>query len=234
MCTIGAATTKNGAFLFKNMDPRRGFPFKGGIEYFQKNNTNIIVVKDENGCYGGINEKGVAVVGTFVNIQEFQNNYFANENLLDILAIGEFPAVLNHLKNNRDNLFGNLLLADKLNIEAIELAGNLIYSKTVKRYVMTNHFQELSLQLRTIKDDFIKEWTTSRLRRAQILIENVRSIDNAKEFLSDHVGAPDFSICNHGLIATAASYIFDCNNKCVLFCNGNSCSNCFTKYSFEN
>lgn len=172
MCTIGAIETKNNNLIFKNLDPRRDTPFKVWVERIHFNGENIIAIRNEMGCYGGINSKGIGIVGTFVNIHIGQNNYFDGNNLINILSIGNLSTTYDHLIANENNLFGNLFLADQSKIWAIELAGKIVNSKLVSQYVMTNHFRDTPLDLLTKNDDFIRKWTTLRLERAKILIRN--------------------------------------------------------------
>lgn len=185
----------------------------------------MIVVCNDNGCYGGVNDHGIGAVGTFVNIADNQNNYFDKDNLAIILSMGGGEMVVDYLRHNSMKLYGNMLISVKEKIYAFELAGDLIDCQEVTAYVMTNHFQRLPLQIQTINDTLICNWTTKRLKRAKELIGSVVSIDDAKCFLSDHESEIDYQICNHGQIRTASSYIIDGRNKCIHYCHGNPCIN---------
>lgn len=230
MCTIGAVHLKDSSILFKNLDPRRGTPFEAWVEKIYCNNNEILVVKNSLGCYGGINCYGVAIVGTFINIHKNQNNYFDNDNLVQLLALGQINDVCEYLKKNEKLLYGNILLASPEKIYSFELAGEHIHCERTTRSVMTNHFKCLPFDLQTKNDKFIMDWTTKRLARAEEIIPTVSSIETAKIFLSDHENFPDFSICNHGAIQTAASFIFDCKSKKLYYNSGSACLNNYNIY----
>lgn len=231
MCTIGGVNSQGNNLLFKNLDPRRGYSFEEWVSRYEFGKLKILVVRNSIGCYGGLSSQGIGIVGTFVNIKEQQHNYFDGDTLIDILKLGDASAVLRYLQD-QDELYGNLLLSSCDTIWAIELAGQQKDICIVDRYVMTNHFQKLQLQLRTYSDPLIRNWTTLRLQRAKLLIKTCNSIDRIKELLSDHMNSTDYSICNHGKIATASSYILDINNLVLYYCHGNPCCNNYEVYSF--
>jgi len=231
MCTIGSAITNQGNIIFKNRDPRRGTQTNDWVNRWHINGINILVIQNDIGCYGGLNQFGIGVVGTFVNISSDQNNYFDQYNLLDILKQGEESNVVGYLKKNDAKLYGNILMSTPNKIIAFELAGKRIFYEIVHKYVMTNHFKKLPLTLRTIDDELIKNWTTKRLERGEQIIYNVNSIEDAKQFLSDHKNEIDYSICNHGQISTASSYIINSTKKQVHYCLGKPCCNDFVIYN---
>jgi hypothetical protein len=112
------------------------------------------------------------------------------------------------------------------------LCGETVNIKKIKdQYIMTNHFQHVKKQLRTINDPFITKWTASRLAQGNALIQDVSTLDDIKLLLSDHKHNPDYSICNHGKINAASSYIIDCTGKIIYCCQGNPCKNNYIAYS---
>lgn len=136
-----------------------------------------------------------------------------------------------YLQQNPKKYYGNIICSDGTLAYAFELNGAEVECFLVeKRYIMTNHFQHIKKPIRTISDTFIKTWTEKRLLRGQTLIKSVSSCDDIKKLLSDHAGYPNFSICNHGRIHTASSYIINCSEKTILYCTGNPCKNEYIEY----
>ena len=223
MCTIGTIRLDSN-YLFKNRDPIRGTPLDEWIEQTVIGHLKMLVVRNNVGCYGGINNLGVGIVGTYVNIVENQNNYFDSNNLLAILSRGNLESVREYLEKNPDRYYGNLICGDPSKSYAFELNGNQTNCLPVTdKYVMTNHFQYIEKQIRTIGDAFVKNWTYTRLSRAKALLANVESFSDIVSLLSDHANSPEHSICNHGKVPTASSFIIDCNNCCIWFCQGPPC-----------
>lgn len=233
MCTIAAKKLHQGIFVFKNRDPIRGTPLVEEVSRINVNNVEMIIIQNSAGQFGGINYDGTAIVGTFVNIHEHQKNYF-NENYLSyMLSLGEINNIVNYLKLNPDKLYGNLIVANSETIYAFELSKEEIWYKEIDiEYTATNHFINLSQTLRTIDNSYIVNWTTKRKHTAEQLISNVQSLNDIKNFLRNHAEHPYYSICNHGDIPTASSYIFDCAKKLVYYCSGAPCLNEYKKIGF--
>ena len=230
MCTIGTVKLEH-TYIFKNRDPIRGTTMEEWIEVIEINNKKFLIIKNHKGCYGGLNQAGVGIVGTFVNMIIEQCNYFDGDNLLKILYNGNIECIRDYLIGNPDKYYGNLICSDGIISYAFELNGNEVDCLPIEdRYIMTNHFQRINKHIRTASDKFIYSWTEGRLRRGSELVKMVSSCDEIKSLLSDHDGYPDFSICNHGQICTAASYIIDCTQKTILYCKGNPCKNNYIEY----
>lgn len=230
MCTIGFIKLEH-TYIFKNRDPIRGTSFDEWIEPLMFETKRFLIIKNQSGCYGGYNQEGVGIVGTFVNMSTSQNNYFDGNNLIRILSQGCINNIKEYLFYNTNQYYGNLICSDGISSYAFELNGREVNCLSIKdQYVMTNHFQQIKKPIRTISDEFIKLWTEGRLRRGRELIKKVNSLDGIKEFLSDHNGYPNYSICNHGHIHTATSYIIDCTDNKILYCTGNPCENEYIEY----
>lgn len=233
MCTIGAARLSH-TYIFKNRDPIRGTPLEEWIDMIEYKSKKFLVIKNHLGCYGALNQEGVGAVGTYVNMIAGQNNYYDGNNLLDILYKGNISAVKKYLQCNPKKFYGNMLCSDGDLTYAFELNGEEVVCLLIDdKYIMTNHFQKINKTIRTISDSFIKSWTEKRLLRGKSLIEAVTSCNDIKKLLSDHEGYPDFSICNHGHIHTASSYIIDCTKKSILYCSGCPCENDYIEYDFR-
>lgn len=232
MCTIGTVRLEH-TYIFKNRDPIRGTSIEEWIEKFQIDSKEFLIIKNHQGCYGGLSRDGIGAVGTFVNMNSEQNNYFDGNNLIKILSKGSIKNIKEYLTYNPDKYYGNFICSDGTKSYAFELNGEEVSCLTINnRYVMTNHFQRIKKPIRTISNAFIKTWTEERLRRGKELIQTVVSCDEIKGILSDHNGYPDFSICNHGHIHTATSYIIDCTERVILYCVGNPCQNEYIEYKF--
>jgi len=163
MCTIGSAFLDN-VYVFKNRDPIRGTPTDERVEVI--NNNQILIIRNDIGCYGGLNSLGVGIVGSFVNIAENQNNYFNGDNLIEILSCGDIESIHKFLSINHSKLYGNIVCSDGLKTYSFELDGSKADSLQVEsNYIATNHFQRIAKEIRTINDPFISKWTYSRLER---------------------------------------------------------------------
>jgi len=217
VCTIGCVRLDESMFIFKNRDPIRGTPTDERVDSYPAKDSKIIVIRNDVGCYGGINSSGVGIVGTFVNMNEKQNNYFDGGNLITILEYGDISSIVGILKRNPLNLYGNIICSDSNSAYAFELNGSEIHCTNIENcYVMTNHFQKINRKIRTIDNPFISKWTNSRLTCGRELVFQIKSKNDIIRLLSDHSGYPDYSICNHGIIPTTSSYIIDCTEKRVL------------------
>ena len=234
MCTIGCANLDK-VYIFKNRDPIRGTSLDEWVEQIRLGNSNLLIIKNNKGCYGGLSSFGVGLVGTFVNIIAEQENYFDDDYLLEILNHGSIKKVHGFLSRNPKKLYGNIICSDGIETYAFEMNGDEVDSMEISdRYIMTNHFQHISKSIRTISDPFIRQWTYSRLERGKHLLKTVSNVEDVKKLLSDHDGIPDISICNHGKIPTASSYIIDCTEKEVLYCRGTPCENKYVSFAFAN
>lgn len=230
MCTIGAVKLEH-TYIFKNRDPIRGTPVQEWIETIHFCSKKFLIIKNHQGCYGGLNQEGVGAVGTFVNMISGQSNYFDGSNLIEILCKGSINCIKEYLNQNPNKYYGNFICSDGIVTYAFELNGEEVRCSVIDdRYVMTNHFQRIKKPIKTISDEFIKSWTERRLQRSRELIKTVVSCNGIKALLADHDGYPDFSICNHGRIHTATSYIIDCTEKIILYCSGNPCENEYIEY----
>lgn len=83
MCTT-AAISLNGFFLIKTRDPVRGKIFEDDVKLFEDRLKKLIICNDD-GMYGGINEKGVGIVATYVKVKERQIPYFGDDYVRKIL-----------------------------------------------------------------------------------------------------------------------------------------------------
>ena len=230
MCTIGCVHVNN-VYIFKNRDPIRGTPMNEWIEKISFGSSNLLIIKNHQGCYGGLSSFGVGLVGTFVNMVAGQKNYFDEDYVIEILRHRNIKEVQNFLSCNSEQLYGNVICSDGNETYTFEMNGNEVNSmKVTDRYLMTNHFQRIQKSIRTTSDPFIHQWTYSRLEQGKHLLAGVSNIENIKQLLSDHEGYPDFSICNHGKIPTASSYIIDCSDKTIFYCQGNPCKSFYLDY----
>lgn len=230
MCTIGCANLGK-TYIFKNRDPIRGTSTDEWIEKILVNDLKILVIRNNSGCFGGINEYGVGIVGTYVNIIENQNNYFDGLNLITILKQGDIHKVKQFLISNTEKLYGNIICSDGIYTFAFELNGAETNCQLINGYyASTNHFNQINKNIRTIEDPYISNWTNIRLERARELLESANSFNDIIKLLSDHNNYPNFSICNHGEIPTLSSYIIDCSNKSIYYCKGSPCKNAYVRY----
>ena len=174
----------------------------------------------------------MGLVGTFVNMVDGQKNYFDGDYVPEILSQGNIKAVQDFLSYNPARLYGNVICSDGNDMYMFELNGEEVNSLQITdRYLMTNHFQRIQKPIRTISDPLINRWTHSRLERGKQILADASTLEDIKKLLSDHEGYPEFSICNHGKIPTASSYIIDCSEKTIFYCVGSSCECKYMAYA---
>ncbi|MEM5793416.1 MAG: hypothetical protein QXY45_03635 [Candidatus Aenigmatarchaeota archaeon] len=112
MCTIGAKKINGIFYLLKTRDPVPGWMFEDEVKLFDDNIKKLIVC-NKDGMYGGVNQKGVGIVGTYVKIKEGQSAYFDDNHIRMVLDSNTAQKALNFIKNFKPTMGGNIILADK-------------------------------------------------------------------------------------------------------------------------
>lgn len=231
MCTTGAINL-NGFFLFKTRDPVFGWIFEDMVKEFKDNNMKKLIVCNDDGMYGGVNDRGVGYVGTYVKIKDEQAAYFDDEYMRKVLDGETVREAVEIVKKSMPLMGGNLAIADENECFVLEVGPDKIEIEKIKdKSVRTNHFLKLPYQSVQYNDPIFNKWTHSRFDRATELLKNVKKWEDLKRLLSDHKNG-NFSICNHSKSQTSSGFIIDTKGKKLFHSRGNPCEIEFKEYTF--
>lgn len=246
MCTLATKRLNNSWFLIKTRDPVPWMRIDDEIKLFntKEDKYQKLIIQNpkpkEDGYYGGINEKGVGFVATFVPVSENQVSYIRRPYVRLILDASSAKEAVKTIKAFNPHIGGNFFVADKKECYEIEGAPNE-YSirKVTKPKAKTNHFKYLNYENLQIKIPWFKKWTFNRLNRTQILIENAETLTDLKNILKDRVNADSSTaICmikgdSDYNPPTESAIILDTKNASIYYCHGNPLENSFKKYNFS-
>lgn len=231
MCTTGAINL-NGFILFKTRDPVAGMIFADEVRIV-RDKIKKLIVSNNDGMYGGINDLGVGIVATYVKVRAGQIPYLVDDYIEQILEAKTAKEATKIIESFNPPIGGNIIVADENSSFVIECGPDELIAKEVKdKVIRTNHFLNLPYQSIFYKDSKFKKWTETRFSRATKLLRNVKNIKDIKSLLKDHEGYPDISICNHGKIPTGSAFIINTEKREILHCEGNPCESKFKKYNF--
>ncbi|NMB56368.1 hypothetical protein GYA19_00310 [Candidatus Beckwithbacteria bacterium] len=242
------ATTKidNSWFLLKTRDPVPWMRIDDEIKLFDSDidKAKKLIIQNpdpkQDGYYGGINEYGVAFVATFLPVAENQISYIRRPYVRLILDAQNARQALKLIKSFNPKIGGNFFIADKNDCFEIEGAPSEYFVKKInKPLAKTNHFLHLPYQNLQINIDGYRNWTETRLKTAQALIDKAKNIYDLENILKDRTNAKDkAAICMlkgdwDYNPPTASAFIFDTKNTLVYYCQGNPLEKKFKKYSFS-
>lgn len=192
----------------------------------------------EDGYYGGINERGVAFISTFVRTSEDQVSYIRKPYIRLILEAKTASQAVEIIKGFNPKIGGNMFVADPVTCFGIEATSKEYYVEEIKdQEVKTNHFNHLvGRNLGFEKDPEFEVWSKTHEARAGALVENVASIDDCERLLSDRqnceTGRAICSSSKEATVYTYSAFIFDTANKRVRYAQGCPCEVGFREYSF--
>ncbi len=244
MCTTAAKNIDNSWFLIKTRDPVPWMKWEDEIKLFDtpqdKLKKYIIQNPDlhEDGYYGGINEKGVTFISTFVPVSENQVSYIRRPYVRLILDASTAKEAVEIIKNFNPKIGGNMFVADKDECYGIEgVPDKYFVEKITKPSVKTNHYIHLeeykNLQF---SNPWFIEWTTDRYNRAKELINKANSLEDLKSILKDRKNAEKkTAICTikeENECCTFSAFIFDTKNIKTFYCQGNPSEKDFKEYTF--
>ncbi len=245
MCTIATRQLDSSWFLIKTRDPVPWMRLDDEIKLFDspadKFKKLIIQNPDpkEDGYYGGINEKGVAFVATFLPVAENQVSYIRRPYVRLILDAATAKDAVEIIKSFNPKIGGNFFVADKDEAYEIESAPEKVFVKKVSQpTAKTNHFLHLPYVNLQMKNPWFANWTKNRFKRAQILLDKATTIEDLENILKDRENSDTASaIC---MIAdespdnppTYSAFVFDTGNKVAYYCQGNPLEKPFKKYDF--
>jgi len=244
MCTTAAKKLNDTWFLLKTRDPVPWMRWDDEIKLFDSKADKFkkLIIQNpdphEDGYYGGINEKGVAYISTFVGVAENQISYIRRPYVRLILDASTAKEAVEIIKSFYPRIGGNMFVADSKECYAIEGVPEKYHiEKITKPMVKTNHF--VSLPNRNLSFDAVegfKEWSIDRYNRAKELISTANSLEDFQQLLRDRENADKTTaICrtkDEYNCFTHSAFIFDTENRKVFYSQGNPLENEFKEFGF--
>lgn len=244
MCTTAAKQLNDSWFLLKTRDPVPWMRWDDEIKLFDSKTDKFkkLIIQNpnphEDGYYGGINEKGIAYISTFVRVAENQVSYIRRPYVRLILDASTAKEAVEIIKSFNPRIGGNMFVADPKECYAIEGVPEKYHiEKITKPMVKTNHF--VSLPNRNLSFDAVegfKEWSTDRYNRAKELISTANSLEDFQQLLRDRKNAgKTTAICrtkDECDCFTHSAFIFDTKNRKVFYSQGNPLENEFKEFGF--
>ena len=243
MCTIASKLIDGSYFLIKTRDPVPWMRWDDEIKLFDtpedKYKKLIIQNPDEHedGYYGGINEKGVAYIATYVSVEDNQVSYIRRPYVRLILDASTAAEAVEIIKKFNPRIGGNMYVSDKKESYLIEGAPEKYYIEKVKdQSVRTNHFLKLPYKNKSSALPNFQNWSESRLERAEKLVGEAKNLEDLKDILRDRKNKEGkASICRtEGEVecCTHSAFIFDPKKVKVYYCQGNPLKNEFKEFGF--
>lgn len=244
MCTTVAKKLNDSWFLLKTRDPIPWMRWDDEIKLFDskvdKFKKLIIQNPDphEDGYYGGINEKGVAYISTFIGVAENQVSYIRRPYVRLILDALTAKEAVEIIKAFNPRIGGNMFVADDEECYGIEGVPEKYFIEEVnKPLVKTNHFVKLpNRNLGFDTDEGFEEWSHDHYDRAKELISTANSLKDFQQLLRDRKHAEKkTAICTtkeEDECFTHSAFIFDTKNRKVFYSQGNPLENEFKEFGF--
>ena len=245
MCTTAAKKINSSWFLIKTRDPVSWMRWDDEIKLFNTkvDRFNKYIIQNpnpnEDGYYGGMNEKGVTFVSTYVHVSENQISYIRRPYVRLILDASSAGEAVKIIKAFNPRIGGNMFIADENECYGIEGVPKKYHiEKVTKPMVKTNHYVCLpNRNLGFDKNPHFEEWSKTHQSRAEELIIKANSVEDLENILKDRKNAEkNLAICTTKKETdcyTYSAFIFDTKNKIVYYCQGNSTEKPFVKYEFS-
>lgn len=245
MCTTAVKRAKNTWFLMKTRDPVSWMRHEDEIALFDSpaDTFKKLIIQNpipyEDGYYGGMNDRGVAFISTFVRTSDDQISYIRKPYIRLILEAKSAKEAVDIIKSFNPKIGGNMFIADSDHCFGIEATAKEYFVEEVQNAgVKTNHFLTLpDKNLNFMKDPSFKPWSEAHQKRAEELVNDVRSLEDCENLLTDRVNC-DLSqaICStpqEAKVYTYSAMIFDTRNKVVRYAQGCPSEVGFKEYSFS-
>lgn len=244
MCTAVAKKLSDSWFLLKTRDPVPWMRWDDEIKLFDSKADKLkkLIIQNpdphEDGYYGGINEKGIAYVSTFIRVAENQISYIRRPYVRLILDAATAKEAVEIIEAFNPRIDGNMFVADPKECYGIEgVPEKYFIEKVNEPMVKTNHFVNLpNRNLDFDKDKTFEQWSHDHYDRAKELISTADSIENFQQLLRDRKNAEKkTAICttkDEDECFTHSAFIFDTKNRKAYYCQGNPLENKFKEYGF--
>lgn len=244
MCTTAAKKINDGWFLIKTRDPVEWMKWEDEIKLFDSKNDKLkkLIIQNpnpnEDGYYGGINEKGVAFVSTYVGVAENQISYIRRPYVRLILEAASAKEAVEIIKAFNPKIGGNMFVADENECFGIEgVPEEYWIEEVIKPSVKTNHFLHLDRRNRGFdKDPGFEIWSKTHQTRAEELIKEANNVEDLKNILKDRKNSENKrAICtikSEEDCCTYSAMVMDTKNKKIHYCQGNPAENEFKEYGF--
>lgn len=244
MCTTAVKRLNNSWFLIKTRDPVGWMRWEDEIKLFsdKEDKYQKLIIQNpnphEDGYYGGINEKGVAYISTYVHIDVNEVSYIRRPYVRLILDASTAKEAIKIIKSFNPKIGGNMFVADKNDCFGIEgSAQKYFIAKISKPTVKCNHFLHLPYENLGFKSDpNFEKWTKTHQKRAEELISKAQTLDDLKNILKDRKNADKkMAICttrDEDKCFTHSAFIFDTKNIKAYYCQGNPQEKPFKEYRF--
>jgi predicted choloylglycine hydrolase len=245
MCTTAAKRLNQSWYLLKTRDPVRWMRWDDEIKLFHSKQDKYkkLIIQNpnphEDGYYGGINEKGVAYISTFVRVAENQISYIRRPYIRLILEASTAKEAVAIIKAFNPRIGGNMFVADENECYGIEGTPEKYFIEKIKSYaVKTNHF--LNLPHRNLGFDTnpsFEKWSLAHQKRAEELIPQAENLKDLKNILKDRKNAEQkVAICTTAKednCFTYSAFIFNTQKVKVYYCQGNPLEKPFKEFDFK-
>lgn len=245
MCTTFAKNIEGNWYLGKTRDPVEWMRWDDEIKMFNTREDRFKkwIIQNpnpkEDGFYGGINEKGVAFISTYVHVSDLQISYIRKPYVRLILDAATAEEAVEIISSFKPEIGGNMFISDAENCFGIESIPGKIFIQTIENNaVKTNHY--LNFEDRNLEydnDPHFEKWSKTRFERAEELLINAQSEEDLIQILRDRKNAENgISICrtdNELDCFTHSAFIFNCADAKALYCQGDLLKNDFKAYSFN-
>lgn len=247
MCTTAAKWVEDSWCLIKTRDPVSWMRWDDEIRLFDTPDDTYkkMIVQNpdfrQDGYYGGINEKGVSYVSTFVRVSDNGVSYIRRPYVRLILDAATAREAVEIIKAFIPRIGGNMLVADKQECFGIEGAPDEYFVEEIKIGeigVKTNHFHHLqhkNLAFEAIPT--LEAWSKTHHARAHELVLKAQSMEDMREVLRDRKYAGDKNaICTTSkeeACFTHSAMVFDTTNARVWYAQGNPLNTEFKAYNFS-
>jgi len=244
MCTTLSKRVLDTWILAKTRDPVEWMRWDDEIKLFDtkfdKFKKLLIHNPDmkQDGYYGGINEKGVALVATFIPVAENQISYIRRPYVRLILDAESAKEAVEIIKSFYPRIGGNIFVADKDECYGIEAVPEEYYVEKVEgEMVKTNHYMHLPNRNLTYDwDPTFEKWTKDHYDRATEMIKTANSVEDFENILKDRKNCESkTAICTVKEEAECCTYsgmVFDTKNCKVYYAQGNPLEVGFKEYGF--
>ena len=244
MCTTATKLIDKSWFLIKTRDPVSWMRWDDEIRLFNTKTDKFkkLLIQNpdlkQDGYYGGINEKGVSFVSTFVRVAENQVSYIRRPYVRLILDAATAKEAVEIIKYFNPRIGGNMLVSDKDECYGIEGVPEKYFVEKLKDYaVKTNHF--LTLPNRNLSfdaDPSFEVWSKTHQKRAEELVAKANSLKDLKNLLKDRKNSESkTAICttkDEEKCFTHSAFIFDPVKVCAYYAQGCPDEVPFREYNF--